>query len=125
MIARSARCAPLVAIVAVLFGAMAVAIVGAGARTAAAAPVDTTVPVDAAAPPVTDNEFFPESAELTDCVGVLERPGCGSESRGGWRQTLVFVVMGAGLVLVFARVAIGVRRARRRDPAEPQPPVAG
>lgn len=68
-------------------------------------------------PPVTANEFLPENRDLTDCIGALQRPGCGSEARGGWRQTLVFVVMGAAMVFVFTRVAIGVRRNRRATDA--------
>lgn len=67
------------------------------------------------APTVTANEFLPENADVTDCIGALERPGCGSESRGGWRQTLVFGLMAAGLVLVFGRVAVAVRRSRREQ----------
>lgn len=68
--------------------------------------------VEVAAPPVTDNDFIPDERNLSDCIGALERPGCGSESRGGWRQNLVFVVMGLGLVVVFWRVAVTVRRGR-------------
>ena len=68
-------------------------------------------------PPVTDNEFIPENRDLSECIGALQRPGCGSEARGGWRQTLVFVVMGAAMVFVFSRIAIGVRRNRRATDA--------
>ena len=78
------------------------------------------VPADAAeatspdpSPPTTVDDFLPENQNLGDCLGTLERPGCGSEGRGGWRQTLVFVVMGVGLAIVFGRIAWAVRRTRR------------
>ncbi|NQY57914.1 MAG: hypothetical protein HRT86_15785 [Ilumatobacteraceae bacterium] len=71
-----------------------------------AAPVDTV-------PPVTDNEFLPDERNLSDCVGALQRPGCGSEARGGWRQTLVFIIMGVAMIGVFGRVAYGVYRGRK------------
>ena len=75
---------------------------------AIASPVDDTVP------PVTDNEFLPDERNLSDCLGALQRPGCGSEARGGWRQTLVFVIMGVAMVGVFGRVAYGVYRGRKQ-----------
>lgn len=65
-------------------------------------------------PPVTVNEFLPEERNLGDCVGALERPGCGSEARGGWRQTLVFVAVAGGLALVLGRVAWATRRRSER-----------
>ena len=61
-------------------------------------------------PPISANDFIPEDRDLTSCIGVLERPGCGSESRGGWRQTLVFVVLFVGLAIVFGNVVRGVRK---------------
>ncbi len=69
----------------------------------------TTLPTDEI---VVDeaNPFLPENRDLTDCVGALERPGCGSEARGGWHQNAVAVVMIGGLIVVFGRIAWGVRR---------------
>ena len=85
--------------------------------------VASASPTDTAAPPTTvptdeivvdeANPFLPETRDLTDCVGTLERPGCGSEARGGWRQNAVAVVMIAGLVLVFGRIAWGIRRGQK------------
>ena len=64
-------------------------------------------------PPVTiAPEFLPESANLSDCVGLVEKPGCGSEARGGWRQTAVFASLAVWLALIFWRVSVGVRRNR-------------
>jgi hypothetical protein len=73
---------------------------------AASAPDPTPPPV------VTANEFLPDERNLSECVGVLERPGCGSEERGGSAQTIVFVVMLGAMALIFTRIAIGVRQNR-------------
>ena len=67
-------------------------------------PVSTDVPVDTLRPPITANEFFPEDRDLTSCIGVLERPGCGSEERGGWRQGLILLAVVGGLTVVFGNV---------------------
>lgn len=82
-----------------------------------ASPTDPTVP-PATVPTdeiVVDeaNPFLPENRDLTDCVGTLQRPGCGSEARGGWHQNAVAIVMISGLALVFARVAWGIRRGQK------------
>jgi hypothetical protein len=81
--------------------------------------VGATVPTEPTEPPVTANDFFPEQRDVTDCIGVLERPGCGSEGRGGWRQALVFGLIAAGLIVVFTKVVMGVRRGRSPDPDDP------
>ena len=78
-------------------------------------PEPVPVPVTTEAPVTTANPFLPEEADLTSCVGMLQRPGCGSEARGGWRQYLVAGAMIGGLVLIFGRVAWGVARNRRRS----------
>ncbi|MET0663847.1 MAG: hypothetical protein ABWZ42_12010 [Ilumatobacteraceae bacterium] len=85
-----------------------------GAGGAVAAPEPTVPPTTApAAPVVTANEFLPTDRDLTDCVGVLEKPGCGSEERGGTATTVVFVVMLLAMVLIFGRIVVGVRQNRR------------
>lgn len=84
-----------------------------GSSAFGAAPVAVAAPPPSDEPPVTANPFLPEQQNVGDCIGALERPGCGSEERGGWRQTLVFAIMGVGLVFVFAMVAREVRRSRR------------
>jgi hypothetical protein len=67
-------------------------------------------------PVVTVNPFIPEDVDLTTCVGTLPRPGCGSEERGGIRQTLVALAMIGGLAVIFGRIAWGIRRNQRRTP---------
>ena len=82
-----------------------------GVGPAVAAPEPTGPPPTA--PVVTANEFLPTDRDLSDCVGVLEKPGCGSEERGGTATTVVFIVMLLAMVVIFARIAIGVRQNRR------------
>jgi hypothetical protein len=79
---------------------------------------DDTVPDR---PPVTVSEFFPEDQNLSDCLGLVERPGCGSEARGGWRQTVVFGVIIVGLGLIFWRISRGIKANRSElPPAAPR-----
>ena len=96
-----------------LVGSAGTSAMATGADTLAATtpPVDSTIPAE---PPITANPFFPEEGNVTDCLGTVERPGCGSKARGGWRQTLVFVAMFIGLFIIFGRVAYGVIRNRKR-----------
>ncbi len=61
-------------------------------------------------PPISANDFIPEDQDLTSCVGVLERPGCGSESRGGRHQQYVLVALLFGMIVVFGNVVRGVRK---------------
>jgi hypothetical protein len=98
----------------VLFGSA----VGGGAALAASTRVPpSTAPPSTAPPPtapvVTANEFLPTDRDLSDCVGVLEKPGCGSQARGGTAITVVFIIMLLAMVLIFARIAVGVRQNRR------------
>lgn len=87
------------------------------AITAPARSVDPVPPTDVARAatgpaPTTllDNPFIPESVNLSECISALPRPGCGSEARGGWRQTLVFAVLFVGMLLIALRLVIALRR---------------
>ena len=102
---------------------VAIAVVAGGATVLAVATELPAAPAFAATtvPTPTDditvdtaNPFLPENQDLTACVGTLQRPGCGSAERGGWHQNLVAVAMIGGLLIVFGRVAWGVRRNRGR-----------
>lgn len=77
--------------------------VGPAAATSEPPPPPSTVPTS-------DNVFLPADGELTECVSALPKPECGSESRGGWRQTLVFIVVGIGLAFIAWRIVRSVRR---------------
>jgi hypothetical protein len=62
------------------------------------------------------NEFLPEDKNLSDCVGLVERPGCGSDARGGWPMVLAFAVMASGLTFIGWRIVRGLRRAGAPPP---------
>ncbi len=83
------------------------------AALATATPVDPTTPTTTGLVVDEANPFLPEDRDVTDCVGMLQRPGCGSEARGGWHQELVAIAMVGGLLIVFGRVAWGVRRSQK------------
>ena len=87
--------------------------VGGGAALAASTPEPSPTAPPATVPVVTANEFLPTDRDLSDCVGVLEKPGCGSQARGGTAITVVFIIMLLAMVLIFARIAVGVRQNRR------------
>jgi len=59
---------------------------------------------------VGDNDFIPADQDLSDCVGAVEQPDCGSEAKGGWRQYLVMAVLAAGLGFIAWRVTLAIRR---------------
>ena len=88
----------------------------------------TAPPPEPIPPPTTElaideaNPFLPDERNLTDCIGMLQRPGCGSESRGGWHQNVVAIVMVSGLMIVFGRVAWGVRRSQKNAAASTPDP---
>ena len=71
-----------------------------------ASPGDTTPTGD------TINPFYPEQRSLGDCLSSLPKPGCGSEARGGWRQTVVLGVLLSGLAFIGWRIVRQSRKAR-------------
>jgi len=71
--------------------------------------VPTTDAADVAPSEPTTNELIPEGEDLSDCIGTLQRPGCGSEERSSLGTTLVFVAMGLGLAFIGWRITVGVR----------------
>lgn len=81
------------------------------AAPAAAAQNGETAPsVGAAGAALADNDFIPERENSSDCLGFLERPNCGSKSKGGWRQGLTFGVIAAGMALIGWRLVVSVRK---------------
>jgi hypothetical protein len=68
--------------------------------------VDVTVPTDVG---VEDNSFIPEGQNLSDCVGTLPQPNCGSPDRGtrGAYMTMFALILGVGFIAW--RVSIGIR----------------
>ena len=59
-----------------------------------------------------DNQFLPVRENVSDCIGAVERPNCGSESKGGWQLALTFGVLVAAMSFIGWRV---VRSVRARD----------
>jgi hypothetical protein len=97
------------------FAAVSTACSGPNPYQAAAS---STVAGDGAA--VGDNGFIPDR-NIGECVGLVERPNCGSESKGGLGMTLTFVALLLGLGVVLGRIAFSVRRrdAQVNRPVEP------
>ncbi len=60
-------------------------------------------------PPSTLNVFYPEERALSDCLSAVPKPGCGSEARGGWRQTTIFGLIIGAFAFIIWRI---VRSAR-------------
>jgi hypothetical protein len=60
------------------------------------------------APPVS-NVFIPDDQDLTDCVGTLDRPNCGSDEKGGWHFYLTMLALTGGLAFIGWRVSKGIR----------------
>lgn len=58
---------------------------------------------------VEDNSFIPEGQNLSDCVGTLPQPNCGSPDRGtrGAYLTMFALLLGVGFIAW--RVSIGIR----------------
>ena len=103
----------LVLATALLFSPVALA-AAEGPSTMSATSTPTTIAEPR--PPVTANEFLPDDRGLGECISSIPRPGCGSDARGGWHQTLVLVVVVAGLGLIAWRIVAGARKARRTGP---------
>ena len=62
-----------------------------------------------------ENEFIPADRPISECISAIPKPGCGSEARGGWRQSLVLLAILAGLALIVWRIVASARRARREQ----------
>jgi hypothetical protein len=57
---------------------------------------------------VGDNDFLPES-NLSTCIGAVDRPNCGSKSKGGWRMYLTFAVLLSGMAFIGWRIARSIK----------------
>lgn len=75
--------------------------------------VTQPTPSTVARPSTTINEFIPEDRDLSDCLSVLPKPGCGSEARGGPAQAAVFGAIVLGLAVIGGRIAWSVRSRNR------------
>lgn len=59
------------------------------------------------------NVFHPEDRDLSECRPAVERPGCGSTAKGGWRMTLVFALLILGISVIIARIVVAARARSR------------
>jgi hypothetical protein len=115
--------------VALLLGAPLLAGCSDGPNPFQAAAQSTTTTVDAngssgtATDGVGDNVFLPEG-NISNCVGALERPNCGSPAKGTKGTYMVFAVLILGLAFIFWRVARGVK-ARDAAVNGPKPTTPG
>jgi len=99
---------------ALLFTA-ALALLAVNGPAAADAPTSTPVMSAPAQSDGGENDFLPPDRDLTECVSALPKPGCGSEARGGWRQTAVFLAVLGGLGFIAWRVIAGIRTADQHE----------
>lgn len=56
------------------------------------------------------NVFTPVDANVSSCVGTMERGDCGSKSKGGWRMYLTFAVLMSGMGFIGWRIARSIRQ---------------
>ena len=89
------------------------AVLPGGAMASAATPDEPP----ATPPPSTFNIFYPEERPLSDCLSAVPKPGCGSEARGGWRQTTIFGLIIAAFAFIIWRIV----RAARPNTADREP----
>ncbi len=74
--------------------------------------IDTEFTEDADGTTAPVNDFIPTDRDISDCISAVPKPGCGSEARGGWHQTLVLIAILAGLALISWRIVAGARKAK-------------
>ncbi len=81
--------------------------------TAPAVPAVATTPPATEQPttsePVATNDLIPQNNNVTDCIGTVERPNCGSKARADGHTYLVFLALAAGLAFIGWRIARGVK----------------
>lgn len=76
------------------------------ANSAVATP-DVTTPAGGSS--VGDNDFIPEDQNVGTCIGAVDRPDCGSKSKGGWRMYLTFAVLLSGMGFIGWRIARSIK----------------
>ena len=87
---------------------MATATLALGACGSGAAVTTTTL-----ATPTTVNDLIPTDQNLTDCVGTLEKPNCGSNRKNDVHMYMTFGVLMGGMALIGWRIAVAIRKRDR------------
>lgn len=94
---------------AALMGALALSGCSDGPNPFQAAEQSATTVVDGSSTDgLGDNNFIPDR-DLSDCVGALERPNCGSAEKGTLGTYLVFLALILGVGFIMWRIARGVK----------------
>lgn len=92
------------------------------ATSETAPPIVATVPTDTvptdSGPTDSTYDFWPEDRNISDCVGTLPKPGCGSEARGGWAQTAVFGAIVLGIAFIAWRIVTSAGQVRPAAPTD-------
>jgi hypothetical protein len=65
------------------------------------------------ATPTTDNVFIPADQNLSDCVGTMERPNCGSASKSDVNMYITFAVLIAAMAGIGWRLTVAIRKRDR------------
>ena len=98
----------------VLLGGVAAVVAGcSGQNPYQASESANSVSLDSGSAPAVGSEgnvFTPEDANVSSCVGTMERPDCGSKSKGGWRMYLTFAVLMSGMGFIGWRIARSIRQ---------------
>ncbi len=87
--------------------AIALTVTAPSVHAVATAPPATEQPTTSG--PVVTNDLIPENNNITDCIGTVERPNCGSKARADGHTYLVFLALVAGLAFIGWRIARGVK----------------
>jgi len=62
------------------------------------------------------NDLIPEDQNLSDCIGTLQRPDCGSSRKADVNMYIAFGVLMLGMSFIGWRIVVGVRRRDRNVP---------
>ena len=95
---------------AIVLAAFALSLLAVGCSSGATPPTTTV-----STAPVVTNDFIPTGQNLSDCVGTLELPNCGSEKKSDLRLDLTFVALMGGMSLIGWRIWVGIRKRDRDD----------
>ena len=72
-------------------------------------------------PPVVTNDLLPETNDVTNCIGTVQRANCGSKARADGHTYLVFLALALGMAFIGWRIARGVKARDKANPAGPAP----
>lgn len=132
MVAMSRPSRPITTLALALFAGVAAlsACSGQNPYQAAASANSAVVTTPSEGSTLVENDFIPEDQNVGTCIGAVDRPDCGSKSKGGWRMYLTFAVLLSGMGFIGWRIARSVKardavvNAGTEDEAPRQPVAA-